>query len=340
MPLRRGLTHLPKYLSPPTESEAEKAFTTHKNYLVHIRNYLGDIYGMGPFLAPSLVREIRGTKKFRSIDRRRLSNDEQQAVARALTISWTKELQLRLPGAFDPGLLPHLIPGSGPLAYYAAFHGARALFLAAGQEFDPTHASALATLGSWVKDRKLFPPPWSVYCEGGPDRALMTLGGLPPSAVLSGDVHPLKSPTPDTVWDSLFMLLRTTRDRQIEERKVIWRRRQGRKQVPRAETQGIAGRIPPTTLFSVLWRLRRRSDYEDASAFVQGIASPYQAEEYQESITALVDGSLTVLEGIVVQYAGPRLYAEAASGFLNRATGPGADALTERRKALVIPSDL
>lgn len=132
MPFRRELGELRNYLALSTESEAEKAFTTYKNYLVHIRNCLSGTYGTGPSLVPSLVGDVRGTKKFRSINRRRLSPDQHRALAGALTISWAKELQLRLPGAFDPGLLPHLIQGSGPLAYYAVFHGARALFLAGG----------------------------------------------------------------------------------------------------------------------------------------------------------------------------------------------------------------
>jgi hypothetical protein len=59
---------------------------------------------------------------------------------------------------------------------------------------------------SWVKDRKLFPAPWSVYVEGGPDRAAMGLHGLPTHASLSGSVHPLGSPSPATVWDSTPVL--------------------------------------------------------------------------------------------------------------------------------------
>lgn len=126
----------------------------------------------------------------------------------------------------------------------------------------------------------------------------------------------------------------TTRDRQIEERKEAWRRDRGRKKVPGLEAERIAGRLPPTTLFSVLWRLRRRSDYEDASAFVQGVGSADDAEQYQDAITTLVHSTLAMVETVVVEYVGPIGYVEAADSFLRQASGPGADALTDRRRAL------
>lgn len=153
MPLRRGLDELRKHLPLPTTDSAEKAFSTYKNYLLHIDSCLGGEYGMGTSLVPGIVTAVRSTRKFQSIQRRRLTPKQGEAITKALTIAWAKELQLRLPAAFESQLLPHLIQGAGHLAYYSVFHGARALFLGSGQEFDPTHASALAVLSTWVRDR-------------------------------------------------------------------------------------------------------------------------------------------------------------------------------------------
>jgi hypothetical protein len=108
---------------------------------------------MGTSLVPGIVTAVRSTRKFQSIQRRRLTPKQGEAITKALTIAWAKELQLRLPAAFESQLLPHLIQGAGHLAYYSVFRGARALFLGSGQEFDPTHASALAVLSTWVRDR-------------------------------------------------------------------------------------------------------------------------------------------------------------------------------------------
>jgi len=330
MAFRRGLEALRKYLPLPTTGEAEKAFTTYKNYLVHIDSCLSGVYGVGESLVSGLVTDVRSAKKFRAIQRRKIQDKKREGITKALTISWAKELQLRIPAAFDTQLLPHLIQGSGHLSYYAVFHGARALFLGSGQQFEPTHASALATLSVWVKDRGLFSPPWSVCVDGGPDRASMTLHGLPAHARLSGFVHPLGSPTPETVWDSLRMLLCTTRDRQIEERKVEWRKSLGKQKVPSAEAAKICSNLLPTTLFSALWRLRKRSDYSDADAFLEGVNTPHDAEQYQNAIARIVHSSLGVFETILVAYVGPDLYREAAERFLNQATGPGSEAMRER----------
>jgi hypothetical protein len=323
--------------APPlaTDGEAEKAFATYKNYLVHIDRCLGGIYGVETSLIPSVVAEVRCAKKYRAIQRRKPSAKQLETVGKALTIAWTKELQLRIPAAFDPQLLPHQIQGSGHLAYYGAFHGARGLFLSAGQDFSPTHASALSTLSTWVKDRKLFPVPWSVHCEGGPDRPSMTIGGLPAHATFSGMAHPLRSPSPDTVWDSLQMLLSTTRDRQIEERKEAWRKETHKKRTPAAETAKICTDLPPTTLFSVLWRLRRRTDYVDADAFLEGVTTAADAEEYHTAICRFMHATLAIFETITVAYLGTDRYREATDRFLSLATGPGSEALGERRAVIL-----
>lgn len=80
------------------------------------------------------------------IQRRKIRDKQPEGITKALTISWAKELQLRIPAAFDAQLLPCLIQGAGHLSYYAVFHGGRALFLGSGQQFEPTHAWALAAL--------------------------------------------------------------------------------------------------------------------------------------------------------------------------------------------------
>lgn len=215
------------------------------------------------------------------------------------------------------------------------FHGARALFISAGQQFSPSHASALAILSTWVTDRNLFPAPWSVYCEGGPDRNSMTVAGLPTLASLSGDVHPLNNPSPETVWDSLKMFLCTTRDRQIDERKAAWRSDTRKKRVPSTEAARICTDLPATTMFSILWRLRKRSDYIDSDTFLEGVDSEMGAQLFNDSIAQLVHASLVVFETIIAAYIGPDLYGRAADRFLRNATGPGHEAVEERRMVIL-----
>jgi hypothetical protein len=120
------------------------------------------------------------------------------------------------------------------------------------------------------------------------------------------------------------MLLCTTRDRQIEERKAAWRKAAGKKKVPTAEAGKICKSLPATTLFSVLWRLRKRSDYADADAFLEGITSVYDAEQYHKGVVRFVHGTLAIFETVLVAYVGPDLYKRAAERFLSQAPERGA----------------
>jgi hypothetical protein len=337
MGFRRGLEHIRKYLPLPTQPAAEKAFTTYKNYLLHLERGLGGVYGIGSTFVPSLAAAVRALPKFSSVARRALTPRQEAYVVSGLRIAWAKELQLRIPGAFDVELLPFLIHGSAIPAYYVAFHEARALFAAAGQVVGPTHAATLNTLSSWVADRDLFPAPWSVHCVGGPRRTDMKFLGKPTHATSSGTVSPLASVSPTTVWDSLDMFIGTTRDRQIEEKKQQWRVKNKKKNVPRAGALSLCADLRPTTLFNAAYRLRKRSDYSDADAFLDGIQNAKDAEDYHRSIALWVHGTLTVFETLIVAYCGPSLYRDAAVHFLSVATGPGSEALRERKIDLVGP---
>ncbi len=332
---RRGLEHIRQYLPLPTQPDAEKAFTTYKNYLLHLQHGISGAYGIGSSFAPSLVSEVRVLPKFSSIGRRTLTARQETYVVSGLRIAWAKELQLRIPGAFDADLLPFLIHGSAIPAYYVAFHEARALFAAAGQPVNPTHAATLSTLSSWVVDRGLFPAPWSAHCVGGPDRQDMLFLGKPPHAASSGPLSPRAGASLATVWDSMDMFLATTRDRQIEERKQRWRDKNKKKHVPRGDAILLCADLRPTTLFNAVYRLRKRSDYSDADAFLEGIQNVSDAKEYHRSIAQWVHGTLTVIETLIVAHCGPDLYRDAATRFLSVATGPGGDALHDRKMAIV-----
>jgi hypothetical protein len=93
MPLRKGLDELRKHLPLPTTGAAEKAFTTYKNYLTHIDSCLGGEYGVGGSLIFGVVTALRSTSKLRSIQRRKVTAKQHDAIGRALTIAWAKELR-------------------------------------------------------------------------------------------------------------------------------------------------------------------------------------------------------------------------------------------------------
>lgn len=181
--------------------------------------------------------------------------------------------------------------------------------------------------------RGVFPPPWSSYCEGGPGAAGMTYGGAPVSRSVVA-VSSLASADSGTVIPSLQMLLRTTRQRQIEGRKDEWRRKRKRKNVPGAETAKMATSMGPTTLFDVGWRLRKRGDYEDADAFVDGIPTQADATAFSEALIHFTSGSLAVLAALTASYLGRKDWCRMADAFTGVLAGPECDDIRVRTDAI------
>jgi hypothetical protein len=312
-----------KFVPLPTEPEAERTFSTYCNYLLHMDRCLAGEYGVGESFIPSVISVLRGMPKVTKIGRRRPTDDDVKRVRNSWRLAWAKELQLRIPGMFDADVLPYFVQGSGIHVYYVVYHSARALFCAAGQPVSPQHSKTLSALSSWVKDRAVMPVPWSVASEGGPDRAAMKVFGKPPHASTSNGISSLSNPSSDTVWSSLDMFLCTTRERQIDNRKKQWREQNDRSRVPSTEATKLATRLPATTLFDGLFRLRKRSDYSDADAFLEGIPSGFAAEKYHSAISTFVPATQAVLESLAVAYVGPDLYKSAADRFLQQGAGLG-----------------
>ncbi len=312
-----------------TEPAAERTFTTYANYLAHLRLYLLDAYNDAD-LCDGLVTATRGGRKFKAIQRRRLSPVEQEQLSRAHRLSWATEAQLRLRSSHDLELMPDLLHGAASEAYYTVFHASRALFGAGNFSGGDNHASALNQLGTLVRERKLFPPPWSAYADGGFKSQDFRLGGLP-SGVVTSPLSPLAAPSLETGWDSVRLLLSTTRDRRLEELRDEWYRREGKKRLLSAQAAVIARDTPPTTLFHFLWRLRKRSDYRDADVFLSGIWTPQQALDYHRALATLVAATVTVLDALSIAYAGPSVYQETAQRF----TRPSYEMVPHRMKALL-----
>src|SRR5207253_767060 len=111
---------------------------------------------------------------------------------------------------------------------------------------------------------------------------------------------------------SLSTALLTTRDRQINQKKVEWREKNSRTRVSSEQCSLIASRLPGTTLFDFLWRLRTRSDYRDARAFLEGVSTADEAVSYLNATTLLCSSTLAVLETIMSQYVGSGILSETA----------------------------
>lgn len=270
---------------------------TYLNYLTALSRQLARLYS-----DPSvLVQQIRGTTQFARISSRAGVNHEQ--ISYDLRNAWLTEIQLSLCPA-DPRHLPYATQWAPVKLYYAVYLASRAYLAATGQQVNENHAAALSAMSNQISQRPgLFPIPWRVLCSAGTKPATATYLHLPDGAsVQRGSSLSSSQSTP--FWDSFGMLLRTTRGRQVE-RKVLQRKRDIRSgRLPKGERERIEASLSPTSLFDALYRLRLRSNYADADAFLAVLPSAIDAVELQRSAVSIGFYTLLVLEVLIARYIG------------------------------------
>jgi hypothetical protein len=298
---------------------ADAAFITYKRYLEHFELALTQTYGEGPILSRGIREAIRSLPAARRIKRRPLEPSSSDEVGRHLRMAWNRESRIRLVDA-DANALPQLLPGTATDSYYAIFHGAQAWIAASGQPQTRDHAQVLRVIGNAIVERHLFPPPWDLVCVGYPTRDEAEFLGLP-QAVIVGPLHNWQHPRSEAFHDGLCMLLRTTRAKLFEQRKVERRKKHQKNRVPTADAHSIAQRIPPTTLFDFLWRLRIRTDYQDIDALIPGTERPHHAVAFHQALVKIVEANLAVFESLIELSSGSETLSEAAKAFVKK-TGP------------------
>ena len=161
-------------------------------------------------------------------------------------------------------------------AYYAA-HGFGLAFLSATSETGRTpqnHADFLRDSSTKIVEC-LFPQPFSAVLRGGyrnwphlPDR----MNGLPVEKVRIVPHLNVSAPTPSTRDSHVAQCLNTTRKKLIEHRLQRARNRgrqpgKSRARLISARQRELAKTVNPTTVLDYLYRVRKKSNYEDVAMF-------------------------------------------------------------------------
>jgi hypothetical protein len=102
--------------------------------------------------------------------------------------------------------------------------------------------------------------------------------------------------------DWVAMMLRTTRGRLFDDAKILWAQRnrtgdgKNYQRVPAKHQNTLAARLEPTTIFNFLYRMRTRSNYHDANAFLVGIDAGDDALLFNAGIINVLRATLFVFE--------------------------------------------
>jgi len=309
------------------DEDAGAAFTTYLNYLEHLSILVHQLHGqdrpeIGVYAATQALPDVVSTKS------RRVPDLDAARVQNHLRIAWLREARIHSLGELWD-CQPELLPGTPTDAYYAVYHGAQAYLAATGSQQYRDHAAVLKALANIVFQRRVFPQPWSIACTGLPTDGCAEYKGLP-AGVAADACHNLVRPSCDTSWSTLCLALRTTRSRQLDRAKADWKRRSKKRRISSAQSAQLADALMPTTLFDFIWRLRVRTDYRDVDAFLVGLASQKQAEDFLNSLLSLLTCTLTVFETLVISQGHAPLLQAAATKFAGSVDPAFSASLTSR----------
>ena len=84
--------------------------------------------------------------------------------------------------------------------------------------------------------------------------------------------------------------------------------------------------------FDVLWRARKKANYEDADTFVLGAGNEIDARRLAQALVIVTDGTVAALEALSVANVGPEVLANAAQAYATR-TQSGPESTVGRRAA-------
>lgn len=311
----------------------EQHFQAYCNYLRALAGDIQERYGAGaPARLSGVHAGVLAHPAVHRVQRRKLPEADYAELETALRKGWAFLRRVHHEIA-DPDLYDEeanaLLPYS---AWYAVHHVGRAFAIAARHAPATDHTGLLHDLGRTVVLRGLLPAPWHMWCEGCPQTKAALIKG---TTVGPRAVHVLSRPSSESIEARIGLLLKTTREKELE--RIFRERRQHKVQTGRKrrnlsddDKNQIAGRIPPTTIFDFLYRLRTRASYGEADLFVLGSRDVDEARRLAIALAIVCDATVAALEALAVAYAGPEPIAQAASRYAART---GSELIAARAQA-------
>ncbi|OGM60229.1 hypothetical protein A2892_04265 [Candidatus Woesebacteria bacterium RIFCSPLOWO2_01_FULL_39_10b] len=302
-------------LSEPDDEEMK--FEVYTNYISGLSYLLNSSY-------KSIVDQLTNIDLKHTILQNNQANKSE--VQKFLNNSWNSERILNSPKELnlDSSFVKFANHWSPVLAYYSIFLCFQSLFLSLGWEKIIEHRSFLDKVSSLINKKRLpFIYPWTHLCWGC---------SYYKKEKFNFDVNlsevnkfsPLTNPVFSNESVFIAKILRTTRRKQEEYRELIWKRGGkvknvdgSRKKIYRLkEKQMISDNIQKTSLFDFLYRLRIRSNYEDADIFFMGTRNQATVINYFRSLTNITNYSLFFIESLIASAIGVNNFIDIANTFI------------------------
>jgi hypothetical protein len=236
----------------------------------------------------------------------------------SLVNAWGTELLLALGGqlATEEELLRLMNNWAAVQAYYVGYHAVQALICARGQPRPDTHPKTQAQFATLWTDRTLHLPPWTLGARDG--------GWCNAPSHIDDNLNPWSSCDPVSAWSLAAKALRTTRDDVVRDRLAVardqkraanrkhWREDEQRRVAagkrarkepswPRphltvGEKRTVHRRVRSYTMLDYLYRLRIKTNYEDAGMFIEGPEDQLSSRHVHNDLVAISGCTLLVHE--------------------------------------------
>jgi hypothetical protein len=298
------------------DSDEARTFTTYLGYWVCLAAHLQNRYGDD--CCPALLYELNNNQSaFRRIAGRGKPADP-DSVRGLLLNGWTSELRLNLIELDDDEGLTLANHGAPIDAYYATSRHATAWLCVRDGGAPNTHRGLLNAVSAQVTGSRLYPPPWDMLCTGLYPQSYSGFPSPPgPCSNLASAANH---------HDRAAMMLRTTRQRGVENKVAEVKQKRKLNRAPAGEKKRQDSSLPATTVFDFAWRMRARSNYGDPAMFYVGSLDHTRARAYGDAVRTWTSATMFLFEAFIAQRA-KDLVADAAAHFMSRDRSGLADVL-------------
>jgi hypothetical protein len=311
------------YALTDADTNEARTFTTYSGYWAALAEHIDTDFGGPPFDALLTELEGRGLRKLSSKPAS-CSDDELRSV---LLNAWSSELALYDVDLDNAERLWLANQWAQVKSYYATSRAGTAWLLARNGNAPENHTKLLRAISADITGMQLYPSPWALCCTGRyPDPSYDGFPSKPgwiSNLAADADRH-----------DRTAMILRTTREREVERLVDVAKKKERRKKARTGEQQRQDDALVATTVFDFTWRMRTRSNYGDPAMFYVGTLSADRARDYAVSLRTFTSATMFLFEAMVSEKA-RKLVTETAVHFTSRDRAKIADqVLVPRLKAL------
>lgn len=266
---------------------------------IKFRTYVNYIRVLGSFLekeALSKIESLIKSDEYNKIQAKKNSKD----ISKLLRNVWFTEVKILLDSE-DEDFIAVSNHWMCVKVYYCLYLTMRVFFLAKNRDIKEAHSSILKEISLEMKQGKLFPEPWSILCKNI-ERKNSDFDNLPADVEINHSESCLKKD--QDFYNSFTRFLKTTRTRLIEKKyKELGK---GKK---KAKKQ-INSELYPTSIFDCLYRLRIRSNYEDADLFLLSESSDEDVFAFNKGMRNICYYTMFLLESLIAKHISRNEYAK------------------------------